>query len=127
MNKEMAARVLGHQLNGIMLHVDLCKAYILHKKRRCAMKHFNHLMSETKNHMLTNQYIIESLGEIVEPSRTAQIILPAEEEKLFEIWQQYERDTAAFYRQLMDEEPHCCWWKKLHSEAMKEIYHTKIL
>ena len=127
MNKETAARVMGHQLKGIMLHVDLCKAYILHKNRRCAMKHYKHMMGETKNHMLTNQYVIECLGEIVEPSRPPQIILPTEEEKLFDVWQQYERDTAAFYQQLIDEDPHCCWWKKLHADAKKEIRHAKIL
>lgn len=121
MDTAKMAEVLGHQLKGIMLHVDLYKKYLQHKNRRCAMKHYRHAVNEMKNFMLTNEYIIESMNEIVEPTKEAQIMLPEEEEKLHNVWQQYEHDTMLFYNELMVDNPKCCWWRKLHDAAAHEI------
>lgn len=121
MDREMAAQVLGHQLKGIMLHVDLFRAYLRHKNKRCAMRHYSHVLDETRIFLLTSKKIIEGMDENIEPVKEATIIIPEEEEKLLPTWQQWEHDTTAFYHQLMVDNPNCTWLKKLHDAAACEI------
>lgn len=124
MDRVELAKVLGHQLKGIMLHSDLCMAYLLRKNKRCAFTHYLRALAETKTFMLTNEYIIDTYGIIVEPTRETKITIPADAtcDKLYEVWKEWEHDTAEMYQKIVLENPTCKYWKKLLRKVHHELY-----
>jgi len=123
MDRVKLSIILGHQLKGIMLHSDLCRAYLVRKNKRCAFTQYVRTLAETKTFLLTNEKIIDKLGCLVEPIKEARILVPdnATDEQLKAIWRDWEQDTLAMYEEasLMDQD--CKWWKKLLKEVKKEL------
>lgn len=123
MDKVMASKILSRQLKGIMLHVDLCRTYLLKHNKKCAFTHFVRVLEETKNFMLTNEHLIDKLGAIIEPVQEAKIVIPADADidKLREIWKTYEQETMKLYEQAVEDEPKCRLWRKLYASTKKEV------
>lgn len=123
MDRAKLSEILGHQLKGIMLHSDLCRQALYQNNKKFAFTHYKHTLEETKNFLLTNEKIIDKYGMIIEPTREARLIVPANatEPEMRDMWYKWEHETLNIYNEAKSLEPTCKWWTKLADCVKREM------
>ena len=137
--KDAVAKVLAHQLEGLMLHSDLATMYaVLGDKTQCKF-HKCQAIDEMKAHLYTATEAATHFGEAIEPAKIQRItisVVPVAsdmteeeiqeaKEKAHEIWKNWEDESLEMYQNLAQENPNSRIWPRLASNIETEIRHLK--
>lgn len=133
--KDAVAKVLAHQLEGLMLHSDLATMYAaLGDKMKCKF-HKCQAMDEMKMHLYTATEMASHFGEAVEPARVQRIVVSAVPvtssmtdaeikdvmAKAWEVWKNWEIESLEMYQNLAQADPNSRLWQRLANVVGMEI------
>ncbi len=137
--KNFVAKVLAHQLEGLMLHTDFATMYAaLGDKTQCKF-HKCQAIDEMKAHLYTATEAATHFGEAIEPAKIQRIavsVVPVTndmteeeiqevEEKAREIWKNWEDESLEMYQNLAQKNPNSRLWPRLASNVETEIRNLK--
>ena len=134
-NKNAAARILAHQLEGIMLHSDLATMYaVLGNRERCKF-HKCQALDEMKAHLYTATTVANEYGEAIEPTKLQRIAISAtpvtadmSNEEIWDVqehtdktWKEWEEETHSIYQDMAEADPYSRLWQHLINLAGTEL------
>ena len=137
--KNFVAKVLAHQLEGLMLHTDFATMYAaLGDKTQCKF-HKCQAIDEMKAHLYTATEMAAHFGEAIEPARIQRVAVTAvpvtsdmtEEEikdtreKAHEVWKNWETESLEMYQNLVQTFPDSRLWQRLANVVGTEIRNLK--